>query len=290
MSSWLPYKPLHRWLAATRGDGSLEHPSGQIAAPTALAVCGFFKNESLYLREWIEFYRLLGVERFYLYNNGSTDSYLEVLRPYIEKGIVWLHRWKTPFGHVNGFNHCLRTYGELHRWIAFVDIDEFLFPSAGDSLLTLLSEYESFGGLAVHWVIFSTSGHILRPTGPVLLEYTRSQGVGNRHVKLVVRPACVEQFTGTHSAKFKPGWFAVNENKEKVNGPYSSPTINHVRINHYWTRSVEDFILRKVPNGISDSKAKRSVEQLFRAERKYSSVKDTVIQRFAPRLVDRLST
>jgi glycosyltransferase involved in cell wall biosynthesis len=283
-SNWFP-----SWVASVRGDGVVELPVNKGVLPGPLAVCGFFKNEALYLREWIEFYRLLGVERFYLYNNGSTDQYLEVLRPYVEKGIVWLHRWRTPFGHVKGFNHCLQHYGESHRWIAFVDIDEFLFPSVGDSLLTLLSEYESFGGLAVHWVVFSTSGHILRPTGPVVLEYTRSQGEGNRHVKLVVRPECVEQFTGTHTAKFKPGWFAVNENKEKVSGPYSPPTIDRVRINHYWTRSVEDFILRKVPNGISDSKAKRTVDQLFRAERKYSSVKDTVIQRFLPRLVDRLS-
>ena len=38
--------------------------------------------------EWIEFHRLVGVERFFLYDNGSTDDHREVLAPYVEEGIV----------------------------------------------------------------------------------------------------------------------------------------------------------------------------------------------------------
>ena len=37
-------------------------------------------------REWVEFHRLVGVERFFLYNNFSEDNHMEVLAPYIEEG------------------------------------------------------------------------------------------------------------------------------------------------------------------------------------------------------------
>ena len=55
-----------------------------------ISICAIFKDESIYLKEWIEFHLLIWIEHFYLYNNFSKDSYLEVLKPYIEKNIVTL--------------------------------------------------------------------------------------------------------------------------------------------------------------------------------------------------------
>lgn len=40
----------------------------------ALAVCAIFKDEAAYLREWLDFHLLMGVEHFYLYDNGSSDQ------------------------------------------------------------------------------------------------------------------------------------------------------------------------------------------------------------------------
>ena len=40
-----------------------------------------FHDEASYLREWIEFHRLVGVERFFLYDHESVDDSREVLAP-----------------------------------------------------------------------------------------------------------------------------------------------------------------------------------------------------------------
>ena len=58
-----------------------------------LVVCAIFKQEAHYLKEWIEFHRIQGFSKFFLYNNNSNDNYLEVLQPYIDKGIVDLTEW-----------------------------------------------------------------------------------------------------------------------------------------------------------------------------------------------------
>ena len=63
------------------------------------AICSMFKNEAKFLKEWIEFHRLIGAEHFYLYNNESTDNYLEVLKPYIDKNIVELIDWESTEEH-----------------------------------------------------------------------------------------------------------------------------------------------------------------------------------------------
>jgi len=56
----------------------------------SLAICVRLKNEALYLREWIEFHRIAGVGHFHIFDDGSTDGTIEVLRPYVEHGIVTL--------------------------------------------------------------------------------------------------------------------------------------------------------------------------------------------------------
>lgn len=48
-----------------------------------LAICVIVKNEAPYMKEWIDYHRLVGVEKFYVYDNESTDSLLSVLAPYI---------------------------------------------------------------------------------------------------------------------------------------------------------------------------------------------------------------
>ena len=52
-----------------------------------------FVDESNYLREWIEFHLMVGVDRFVLYDNGSEDNSREILDPYVAGGIVTLLPW-----------------------------------------------------------------------------------------------------------------------------------------------------------------------------------------------------
>ena len=44
-----------------------------------LSICAIYRDEAFYLREWLEFHRLVGVERFFLYHNLSIDDHLSVL-------------------------------------------------------------------------------------------------------------------------------------------------------------------------------------------------------------------
>ena len=46
------------------------------------------KNEGPYIREWIEYHRQVGVQKFLIYDNESTDQMRTLLEPYIQKGLV----------------------------------------------------------------------------------------------------------------------------------------------------------------------------------------------------------
>ena len=58
-----------------------------------LVVASMFYNEAPYLREWVEYHRMAGVDHFWLYNDNSTDNWKEVLLPFMEEGLVEVFNW-----------------------------------------------------------------------------------------------------------------------------------------------------------------------------------------------------
>ena len=75
-----------------------------------VSICAVFKNEAMYLREWIEFNHLVGVEHFYLYNNNSDDDYVSVLKPYVKNGMVTLLDCHTIKSKWNAMKSALKNF------------------------------------------------------------------------------------------------------------------------------------------------------------------------------------
>jgi hypothetical protein len=220
-----------------------------------LAICSAYRNDATYLREWIEFHRLVGVERFILYDNGSSDEHREVLAPYLESEAVVVHDWPIPVvddtgrpsGTIRAFDHCLDRHRGDARWIAFLDVDEFLFAPGGGPVSDLLAEYEEAAGVCVHRAEFGTSGHKQRPDGLVLENYlhrVRQPPDSRGHFKSIVDPARVARCASVHHFVYNDGQ-AVDENKSPVvTGIRPERTFlsfSRLRINHYRTKSEEEL-------------------------------------------------
>ena len=131
-----------------------------------LSACTIYRDGASYLAEWVEFHRLMGVERFFLYDNGSSDDHREVLAPYVDEGCVVVHDWPLPFIRTDGrpgalrgaFDHCLSAHRDDSRWIAFLDFDEYLFSPTGEPLSQVLPDYEQHPGVCVSRAEFGASG------------------------------------------------------------------------------------------------------------------------------------
>lgn len=75
-----------------------------------LAVCAIAKDEGPYFKEWIEYHRLVGVGKFYIYDNESTDDTKKILEPYIASGLVDYLYWPGQRQQVVAYNDCLRKH------------------------------------------------------------------------------------------------------------------------------------------------------------------------------------
>jgi glycosyl transferase family 92 len=212
-----------------------------------LSVCAIYRDEARYLREWVAFHRLVGVDRFYLYNNRSSDDHLESLAPYLEDGSADVRDWRLYPGQMAAYEHCVAEHSEDSRWIAFIDIDEFLFSPTGRPVSELLGGYEAWPGVGVHRTAFGTSGHATPPPGLVIENYVRRARNENTRgvIKSVVDPARVERCRSCHAFIYHDGALAVDETKQPIGPPIShTETMSHslLVVNHYWTKSEEECL------------------------------------------------
>jgi hypothetical protein len=256
-----------------------------------LSIVAIYRDEAVYMREWIEFHRLVGVERFFLYDNFSVDDHREVLAPYVEEGVVVIHDWPVFPGQLPAYDDALRRHGHDSRWIAFIDLDEFLFSPTGRPLPEILREYEQHPGVLANWAVFGTSGHQTRPSGLVIENYVwRSAPDGGRQQsKSIVDPSRAARCGGAHWFHYKEG-SAVDELHRPV--PYGrtqSLAFDQLRVNHYYTKSIEEGkqkLARHAPTtGNPRAAALNRLEEV--AERMHD-VSDETIAMYLPELRRRL--
>ncbi len=93
-----------------------------------LAVVAIFKDEAPYLKEWLDYHLLAGVEHFYLYNNDSSDDCKKILAPYVEKNLVTLTDFPGKMMQYPAYEDAIEKFRFECRYMAFIDLDEFIFP------------------------------------------------------------------------------------------------------------------------------------------------------------------
>jgi glycosyltransferase involved in cell wall biosynthesis len=269
-----------------------------------LSVIAIFKNEARYIAEWLEFQRLVGFEHAYLYDNGSTDDSAAVLRRFVEEGFATVVPWALPWqsGGVTAqtlaYAHAIANFGADWRWMAFLDLDEFLFPTEGESLLETLHSYEDLPAIAVFWTNFGFCGNESPPDGLVIENYTmRAPFPTHAKPKSIVNPAEVVGVSNPHLFDLNCGprraYTETRQLFEKQEGLSGKTEIGprvsvKFRLNHYYTRSRSEFdakVERRRLRRINDGNKVLRIADLIEA----TSIRDEVILRFAPALRARLS-
>jgi hypothetical protein len=263
-----------------------------------LAAALIFKDEAPYLKEWIEYHKLVGFQHFYLYNNESSDHFKDILLPYILSGEVELYDWSgNPWNlpNINNANwnaiQCLAYVNAVNKakqakvkWIAILDSDEFLVPAHHESLVTLLSQYDenTIGGISVKWVMFGTSHVSKIPENALLIEtLVLNYGWNCIGEKSIFRPERVNldcskgPLIGQHYPEYLPGWGSL------------SLEYRDIQCNHYWSR--DEFFLHhvKIPRRLNWETSENSCLEWV-DQYNQSTPAGGVILRFIPELRQRM--
>ncbi|MFF3609770.1 glycosyltransferase family 92 protein [Streptomyces sp. NPDC002463] len=284
----LPNSGLNR---SQRIAGPNEEESPERNCPLNLAIGCVFRDEARFLREWIEFHRLMGVQRFYLVDDRSDDDYRDVVGPYVDEGVVQVFERPCPpaytgrrwiqYQHIVLGELCRELRG-VTRWLALVDADEFLVPTAAPTVLDFLADYEAAGAVHVEWRMFGTSGVRRLGAGELLTErMCRRMATRPNPGKSVVKPHRVAE-AGIHRCALEPGHAYVSAPADP------SPGRGGMRVHHYWTRDEEFLLATKLPRTADVKGWELTPEAVDFHRTAYGDVEDRLIERFLPGLRERL--
>ncbi len=229
--------------------------------PIKLAIACLFRDSAFYLKEWLEFHRLLGVEKFYLCNHMSIDNYDSILEPYIKNGLVELTHETKGFSNSQEFESTIhapfyqtiveKTKNEV-EWLALIDSDEFIVPVKDESIPQFLSRHSGKVAICMNWQLYGTSGIVKIPENKLFLECLVHRAVKNapehRDIKTIVRPQYVKNISSPHNPILLDGYVLQLTSGEVVKGATAnSIVIDEIRLNHYNTGDINYFETIKVP-------------------------------------------
>ncbi|KAK4744433.1 hypothetical protein SAY87_010745 [Trapa incisa] len=165
-------------------------------------------NVAKFLPEWVIYHSRIGVERFFLYDNGGDDDLRATVDELNREGYdVRTILWPWPKTQEAGFSHSAVYYRDSCTWMMYFDVDEFVYsPSWHDreqpsdqliewSLLPPNHSQSNIGQISINCHDFGPSGRRTHPAEGVTQGYTCrrqiEQPLEQRH-KSIVRLQAVE--------------------------------------------------------------------------------------------------
>jgi hypothetical protein len=217
-----------------------------------LSLCCIIKNER-YLEELILYYRILGVEHFYIYDNESTPSISNRLSNFYYNRICTIINYPGKVVQMNAYHDCLNRFGHETNWLIVCDGDEYILPKKHFSLRDFLNEYEYAQAIGINWVFFGTSFHEYKQDGYLIDKYRYCSKVQDRHIKTICKPLYTVKFNEPHSVIVKDPSKYIDCHHNVIEGPWNYNITNDIiQINHYFGKSIEENI-EKHHRGNADS-------------------------------------
>ena len=226
-------------------------------------ICAIVKNEIPYIRHWVDYHFNLGVDRITLFIHESDPEPYRQILPYKEVELIeWNLHWRRNFRpQIRAYDHFIKLNQRDNDYSFFIDIDEYITAPANtsSSLSALVDKMAKFerDGFALPWVYYNANGHLHYEDKPVTERFTRISPYKRTggYIKSFVKNTSIVS-ASIHLTRTKRGIVDQNgnDNVSQDHNEYGVPTLELCQkngwwyIRHYFTKSWEEFISRRIFN------------------------------------------
>lgn len=217
-----------------------------------LVTATIVRNEAPFIREFVAFHKLVGVDHMIVYlDDGDDAPTRSALEDFCAEGFVELIPWPRFISQRNNqflaYQHAVSYMLHQCTWLSFIDADEFLHAPSSQNLKAELQARENFDAIAVYSRTYGTSGIAKLAPGELLVEKLVMRGedshIKNRTQRSIVKPGSVVAIRSANTCVLRNthylGWDEAG-NPVTATGE-AGHACNFLRINHYFTRTEEDF-------------------------------------------------
>lgn len=242
-----------------------------------IGICAIIRDcRPEYITEWLQWHRKTGFSKFIIYDNDSiipikcSDNDVVVYR--------WHGRVQQHLVYADQIRKQASTkYQHRCDWVAFIDDDEFIMVEDDNKTITDYIVNCEGDALGINWLLFGTSG-IEKPFAPQPEMFTMRAELNGIllpnnntcHIKSIIKTGKIVKVKNPHAFGCKTVGIFNNAIETHLT---TQPTENGLWINHYWTRTKEDY-QRKIKRGRATCLKHRTMEE-FDIIETASTVKDT---------------
>ena len=94
-----------------------------------VCLCVVGKKENMYAKEYVNYYKKLGYNHIYIYDNNdiNDEKFESVLSEEINSNYVTIVNYRGLKGRqCEAYQDCYKKYNKYYNWLSFYDFDEFL--------------------------------------------------------------------------------------------------------------------------------------------------------------------
>jgi hypothetical protein len=226
--------------------------------PPVLAVAAPVRGEAPYLLEWIAYHRVLGIRAFLLGDNaGDDEATSKLLQALHERKVIFRFDWRgqTRF-QLEFYEQALAAARLFADGLFLIDVDEFLRPTAGFSVLRIAQMWlsdPSIAAVALNWAIYGSSGREEAGEGLVIERFTRRAPQDfhiNHHAKAFARvSACGGPERNPHAVVINSGRYTDplgqdviwDPTREYPPGLTANVIWDVLRVDHFIVKSHAEF-------------------------------------------------
>ena len=210
--------------------------------------------ENKYIREAIEYYKLLGIDKFFIGDDNffNSENLTDVLKDYIDNNYVEiLDIREKNFSQKTFFFYSYNLYKSKCKWLVYFDIDEYLeFKNKNMQLKKFLSQkkFNKCEVIKINWLMYNDNNLLYYDDRPLQVRFTNPNYYKNdiRTVKSIVRGNLSTNPWKLNLSIHEP---ALRLNSCDSLGNFSPfqkgklypPIYNCCYIKHYSIKSTEEF-------------------------------------------------
>ena len=141
-------------------------------------LCTIAKEENRYIKEFVEYYRNLKFKKIIIYDNNKIngEKFDKILKNEIKNNfieIVNYRGFKTP--QKKSIIDCYHKNNKKYDWIAFYDIDEFLYINNYNDINKFLSlpKFQKCQSILINWKYYGDNNKVYYEPKPLRVRFVK---------------------------------------------------------------------------------------------------------------------
>lgn len=226
-----------------------------------IAICMIAKQENNYIKEFVDYYKKLKINKIFLYDNNDINGehFEDILSNYIKFNFVeiidYRGKYKPQF---QAFNDCY-VKNDYFNWIAFYDADEYLYIQNYSNInkFLSLSQFKNCSSILINWKYYGDNDKLYYEQRPLQQRFTKPfyfNNYNNKNKYLYAAGKTIARsglnLTWAHLPHYLENKPICRPNGEILENYFSPPQYSNAYIKHYATKSTEEFIGRIIRGAV----------------------------------------